>query len=469
MDIRAHTPLLEGISQFEVDFVIPRLGVDIPVGIDPFLLFKSKDPELSTLHTSILSVLNQGVRHIRSREFGEAKELLTFPEVPEIGLGYTKRGKRGSGVGAFLSSLVTETLAESPSLLERGVRHIEELQLVSLGIGPDRVSDITANLIKTYLIGYTQRQCMLWSIPITSNVPLAHVFDWKNHMWEDLYVDLPLSRYDQSPILLVPRRIVRTLPWINYADFFRLEFAAYLRAKKIRAHASMGSHEASETATFAKDQVITMNRREVERIERYVRIKEATAADAQPSQAYLNREGLCPEGDSLLGRLSNIPPGKEKAGAYQRLILEMCNYLFNPELIDGRLEVRTFDGTERRDLVFTNDSDRTFWSHLREAHGSFLLMFEAKNVSQLEIEHINQVSTYLGDRLGHVGFIATRGQLSDTLWRKIVAVYNDSHPRKIILTLGDIDFKEMIRLKCAGKDPMRHVQGLYRDFLTSAQ
>jgi|GEM_PF-3254122 len=36
----------------------------------------------------------------------------------------------------------------SPSLLKRGVRHVEEMQLFSVGIGPDRVSDIIANLPK---------------------------------------------------------------------------------------------------------------------------------------------------------------------------------------------------------------------------------------------------------------------------------------------------------------------------------
>ena len=43
-ELKPNTPLLRGISQYEVDFVIPRVGVDLPLGIDPFLLFKSRDP-----------------------------------------------------------------------------------------------------------------------------------------------------------------------------------------------------------------------------------------------------------------------------------------------------------------------------------------------------------------------------------------------------------------------------------------
>lgn len=58
-DVR-YAPLLPGISQFEVDFVVPRMGVDLPVGIDPFLLFKSRDPNLVALHTLILDAFNLG-------------------------------------------------------------------------------------------------------------------------------------------------------------------------------------------------------------------------------------------------------------------------------------------------------------------------------------------------------------------------------------------------------------------------
>ena len=49
-----HLPLFKDITQSEVDFVIPRLGIDIPLGIDPFLLYKSRNPTFSQLHDIIL-------------------------------------------------------------------------------------------------------------------------------------------------------------------------------------------------------------------------------------------------------------------------------------------------------------------------------------------------------------------------------------------------------------------------------
>src|SRR5882762_3084079 len=166
----ARSPLLSGVSQYDVDFVIPRVGVDVPVGIDPFLLYKSRDPDYRQLHEKLLNAFNAGIAAIKRRDEAEAVRIFDFPEVSAIGLGYTQRSKRGSGLGTHLSGLIIETLVGSPDLQQRGLRHIEEMQLVSAGIGPDRVSDIAANILKTFLISYTQKQCGIWNIEMKSNV-----------------------------------------------------------------------------------------------------------------------------------------------------------------------------------------------------------------------------------------------------------------------------------------------------------
>ena len=462
------TPLLKGVSQFEVDFVIPRVGIDLPMGIDPFLLFKSRDAQLSQLHSSILEAFNLGINFVRDRKSDVIQKLFDFPEVSEIGFGYTKKSKRGAGVGEFLSQLIIETLSDSPALLERGVKHIEEMQLVSVGIGPDRISDITANLIKRFLIEYTQKQCELWGIELSAGVPIEHVFDPENSVWYDGYFDLPVSPFDASPILLVPRRIVRTLPWINYDDYFRTEFSTYLRAKRVRGKLGRKRRPDSH-AELRKEKVVAITRAEVERVDRYVSKKESTAIQAQPTQAYLDSRGTCPESDSLRERLRHLDPGEETAADYQRLVLEILNFLFNPELIDGELEVRTIDGTERRDILFTNDSDQSFWSYLRTEHSSILLMFETKNTKKVDNTYLNQTAVYLGDRLGRLGFIVSRNPTAPAQEKKALSIYNDSNPRKIILMISDSDIETMLDMKCQGSDPMRHVQKVYRSFRTRAQ
>jgi len=461
---KAHYHLLKKVDQFDVDFVIPKLGIDVPVGIDPFLLFKSRDSGLVEMHDLLLKFFNQGVLEVHEDNPDRARRIFDFPEPKEIGLGYAKSSKKGSGVGDYLATLIIETLQGAPMLRERGIKHIEEMQLVSVGIGPDRISDVTANILKSNLISYTQTQCELWGIETTKGVPVQHILDHQTQEWFDGFFDLPINPIDRSPIILVPRRIVRTLPWINYDDYVRTEFAAYMRAKRTKANTTI-----SKSSNFEKKEIVTVSRQEIERVDKYIAKKEATAIEAQPSLEYLAGTNICNQAEVLKNRLNQIPTGKETAAQYQKLCIEILNFLFTPELIDGRLEVRTKDGTERRDIIFTNDSDDTFWSYLRNEHSSILLMFEAKNKASINNNDIAQTATYLGDRLGRLGFILMRSQVTEPQQLKVFSVYNDSNPRKIILFVTDNDFNLMLDMKCEGKNPMRYLQKLYRNFRTTVQ
>ena len=459
--------LLEGVSQYDVDFVNPLLGVDIPLGIDPFLLYKSRDPALRGLHGQVLDVFNAGIKAVARGDLAEARRILDFPEAEEIGFGYTQGGKRGSGVGDRLSSLVIETVVDSPSLQQRGVKHVEEMQLLSAGIGPDRVSDIAADILKRFLIEYTQRQCRLWNVPMRSGVPVSHVFDPSRCEWADSYEEMPVSPFDGSPILLVPRRWVRTLPWINYDDFSRTEFRAYLAARREKARASRAAGTAS-VGSGRKQDIVTVTRRDIALVDRYVQARERRAAEALPELQYID-EDAARQAEALLARLEACPAGRERAGDYQRLTLEVLNFLFNPDLIDGKLEEATAEGTERRDIVFTNDSDEPFWAYVRTEHSGLLLMFETKNTVDLDMGAVNQTATYLGDRLGRLGIIVTRQTESDAVRRKLFSVWNDSSPRKVILVLADEHLKELLALRGIGKSTTKWMQQHYRRFRTAVQ
>jgi len=219
----------------------------------------------------------------------------------------------------------------------------------------------------------------------------------------------------------------------------------------------------------AKENVVTLTRNDISLVERYVRNRERQAASARPALNYID-EDACREAESLKEKLRAIRSGREQATEYQRLVLEILNFLFSPELIDGQPEVRTIGGTERRDIIFTNDSDEPFWDYVRTEHGGIILMFEAKNTEELGLDEVNQTSTYLGDRIGRLGFIVTRRPPAANVQKKIFSVWNDSGlQRKIILTLSDDHLYELLDLRCASGSPTKWMQKHYRAFRTSVQ
>lgn len=459
------------ISQAEADFVIPDLAQDRRLSIDPFLLYKSRDPQLRDLHNSLIEVFNIAFESFKKGNREDLDRLINFPEVSEIGFGYSQGTVRGSGMGTYLNTLVTETLANSPELVDRGIKHIEELQLVSLGIGADRISDMAANILKEYLIAYTQRQASIWGIPLTSGVPVEHIFDITDLEWKDEYVDLPRNPDDGRPIILVPRRIVRLLPWINYEDFERTDFQMFLDAgKQQKLRSRLPGSKTHKT--MKKVEVTEITRNEIHLLDTYVKRKEQDAANAQP-QLYSEEIILpgTPTAEEFIRRLKSIPTGRENAHLYQLEALAILNHLFEPELTDGKIEERTIHGTERRDIIFTNESDRSFWQYTRQNYGDFLVMFEAKNVEDLTNDHLAQTATYMGDRLGYLAFVLTRNPIKNPQLLKCFSIYNDSGAttRKVVLVVDDEDINAMLKMKESGNNPTRHIQQKYRDFKVKCQ
>ena len=193
----------------------------------------------------------------------------------------------------------------------------------------------------------------------------------------------------------------------------------------------------------SKAEVTSISRVETSIIDAYVNQKEQQAAAAQPILPPLT-DSSADTGESLLLRLGKISAGRSDATAYQGLVLDILTFVFCPDLIDGRLEERTIDGTERRDIIFTNDSDSTFLNYVRTSHESLFVMFEVKNTDELTMAALNQAATYLGDRIGRLGYIVTRKPPGDNLLRKQISIYNDSNPRKVLLILSDLDLEELV-------------------------
>jgi hypothetical protein len=196
-------------------------------------------------------------------------------------------------------------------------------------------------------------------------------------------------------------------------------------------------------------------------------IKEKTAYLALPVELKTELSTIRSIGVSFIQWLNNLSPGRDNASEYQERMLEILNLLFEPDLIDGRLEEATILGTERRDIIFVNDSEKTFFQYLRDHHGNFLLLFEAKNVKDLSPENFNQTATYLGEKTGYCGFILTRNSLSKADRLKSISLYNNL--KRVVIALDDQDIIQMIEMRNAGNDPMRHLQKRYREFMVSIQ
>jgi hypothetical protein len=230
--------------QSVLPFVIPDLQRDIPVGmaITMQLSLQSRDPLVRGMYDdvreyfAILHALVEGIRSTGDQfALARAHRLVSFPEVPEIGFGYSAVGRTGSGVGdGALNADLIRTLLRYPGLSQALTRHPDALYFFA-GFGIDRVSDVFATIVKRRLVEYTQIQSARFRFASScfQQVMIRDIWDG-HHGFDSQTFELPVAD-DGEAVLLVPKNLVRSAPPVQphqYARFYRLEDSAWLGLKR---------------------------------------------------------------------------------------------------------------------------------------------------------------------------------------------------------------------------------------------
>ncbi|MEV5652936.1 hypothetical protein AB0L57_32195 [Nocardia sp. NPDC052254] len=199
---------------------------DLPLFVDPFLLFVSENPKYEKLHDGILKYLDFLKSHAATDlDPGLIDSWYRFPEVRQNWLGFTLLGNKGSGLGRkfalALHSSLSSILDDFGQEIDTGT-HLEKLTLLQDGVGKDSVSDFTTNLIKEYLCEYTQefaqrylesRHCKQFIVPKVR-------FDYKTETW--VRGDFCLPNLDGDFVLLTPADLLtRHETWINHKDMMK--------------------------------------------------------------------------------------------------------------------------------------------------------------------------------------------------------------------------------------------------------
>lgn len=437
-------------TQEDVDFAIPHLQEDIPLYLDPFLLWISENPEYRALHDTLISFLRLVADKVRAGDILGGSELLAgCGEQPALGLGYAAGSKRGSSVGEKLIAQILAAHQNVPQLRDGKIRHLEELQLVVPGIAEDRISDAAAAVLKHFFIRYTAEQAEKQKIP-TRRARLGDMYDPSRQRWiPGPEAALPYNPVDNSPILLAPLCLLRRLPWINYPDYYRSGYAARILPPDRRSR-------------VAKKAVLQFNARNYVQVERYVTDRERAGDRCHPDPLFqpLTSGTL----KAKFGELRELPTGRSDRAdrRFEDLVADLLKSLVYPILEFAESRVRTISGAHIRDLIFYNDGKTDFWRDLRERYDARQPVFEIKNVDALEPEHVNQLFRYLDAEFGRLGVLVTRNPTPPAVQRNIVDLH--SSKRVAIICLNDRDIELMLSVTGSGRNASDVVKKTFVDF-----
>jgi len=207
------------LAQEDADFAIPFFNEDIPLYVDPFLMWRSPSLQDVSLHGALMTAFNHLGQLALSGKREEAIEaLVTASECDEVGLGSSAK-RRGKRIGREKAGAVLDIFRRIPRFATHGLSHIEELQFFVEGISKDRISDFACSFTKSFLIDFTIDQCAKFGVPTTVQT-VSNVWDMRQKCFIEVNTSLPVDPTDGRPLLLVPKRWLRFVPWISYEDYF---------------------------------------------------------------------------------------------------------------------------------------------------------------------------------------------------------------------------------------------------------
>lgn len=212
--------VIEEYGAFNISLV-----ADLPLFIDPFLLFNSQKEEYRRLHNDMIKYLI----FLRDKSLdsnvdtGLIKSWYRFPEVRQNWLGFSAASNKGSGLGQKFATALHNNLQQifkhfGKEKVTHG-SHLEKLCLISGGVGRDNISDFTTNLIKEFLLGYTEEFARRYiKKKFRREVGVAKVrFNYETESWEQGKYDLPFHEGDY--VMLTPvDMLTRDDTWINRSE-----------------------------------------------------------------------------------------------------------------------------------------------------------------------------------------------------------------------------------------------------------
>lgn len=222
---------------FEVDSsVLDKFGAlniclssDLPMFIDPFLMFASEKPVYKKLHKKVVNhlvVLKSYATKNNGKDVDE--NLFRFPEIKQNWLGLSEYGNGGKGLGKkFAQNAISafngfyKTFGEEEITSET---HIEKLTLLNPGIGKDFISDFTTNLIFEFLLDYTEIFAKKYlKDNQVKDFSLRCQFNETTKIWQPKTFKLPYFYREQNGdfIILTPVDILTVdESAINNSDFY---------------------------------------------------------------------------------------------------------------------------------------------------------------------------------------------------------------------------------------------------------
>jgi len=445
------------INQDKIEFLDIYANNDIPLFLDPYGISAMNSKWSQDCENNIATYFQYLIDSIRNGDKKTVLKLLNaLHEVDEIALGYSLGSPSGRGIGPLQASQIKDAFENSEAAKSGDIKDIADCAILIPGINRDKISDITANILKRQLIEFTQKICEKYSIPI-QRVAINNTFDFGRFDFVSYYSELPVINGKAK--ILLPISGVRQDPELSRDKYYRNFVLEFLRAEHCHAGDSLSTvlkngsvivriGDLKEKYPINTDFLYKFSKEHPQILEKF-KTELRRTANKKGTRPVLNPLVKVLTGFERIKILSEVKPGNDDATNFHKISYNNLIYIFGNRLTNPNREREINEGRKRIDIVFDNNDNIGFFSILNNLHHIQCpkILIECKNYGhEVGNPEIDQLLARFNNQRGKFGLLLCRS-ISDR--KKLIqrckdAMYGNNG---IIIVLDDSDISVLIKLK----------------------
>jgi len=460
-----------GLTQPSLEFLDVTLAKDTKMFVDPRAFLALETPWGEECVDLIRTFFDDVLQAIRRDDVQRARLLLSGLHEPnETRLGLSNDQVAGHGVGFGLAEGIYASLAKSEAIEHGLIEHLEDTALLVEGIGVDRVSDITTNILREKLIEFTVEMAEKYKMELVeaNSGPIwsAEANEWTNSQ-------IPMLAPNGSPLILIPRTVARWKMDYDPGEYYRGYVLPFLQDHELSKRRSplvqvvqsgrnrgeryvrkkdVDKHYRDKLDGGQKKVSVDVTRDYPQVFKAFQRARDRVFRAPVSFEILHERIGTPrPQWDELLKQVTDTPPGRRHADQYHRAIEAVLAPLFSDNLEDPKREKTAASETLRIDIRYRNMARSGFFRWFRDQFEKApFLPVECKNLNgDPGNEEVNQIAGRLNKQRGLLGFLVCRTISDrDRFLTRCRRELNDNG--RYILGIDDLALSELVAARKEG-------------------
>jgi len=460
------------LAQAQVDFVDVDVENDVRLFVDPQAFLSLPSPWAHECVAVVQDFFERVIIAIRAGDLALAHRMLSGLREPnDTHLGLSRSRSRGTALGDGFAEKILESLIGSKAAESGLLQDLEDTALLVKGIDRDRISDITTNVLRRQLLDFTLEVCEYYGIPTVDDVASGPMWRQETLGWEETYVRRPVA--EGTPLLLVPKSIVRSSPAYDSDEYYRNYILSYLEQREMGAGGSLIKVARSGRRTVTRGDLrakygvgkpvnLRWSQEDPELLAAYKEHKRKHPTRPLENEDLAEKVGA-PADDyvRMLEELRQTPTGKEHADEYHRRVEGLLTAVFYPLLVNPRREHRIHDGRKRIDITYTNAAQLGVFNWIGQHYPAPFIFVECKNYSApIGNSEFDQIAGRFSPSKGKVGLLVYRG--FDDKQRTLQSCRDTARDQRgIILAIDDEDLAVLVDERT--REPLREYMGLLHE------